>query len=128
MPGFHKELADSYHCTGKNNESAEMLVKMFSLIGMPEFAETLKHSFEQGGYDAVVRSQIHLMEHQPPGQYLSVVDLARLYGQLGQREKTLALCWKRDTVSIVPFCSTSRTIAASTSSTTTSATAPSYGR
>jgi TolB-like protein/DNA-binding winged helix-turn-helix (wHTH) protein len=89
--GLHKMLADSYHCTGRNKESAEMVVKMFSLIAMPEFAETLKHSFEQGGYDAVIRSEIHLMEHQPPGQYLSVVDLARLYGQLGQREKTLAL-------------------------------------
>ena len=89
--GLHKMLANSYHCTGKNKESAEMLVKMFSLSGMPEFAETLKHSFEHGGYEAVARSQIHLMEHQPPGQYLSVVDLARLYGQLGQREKTLAL-------------------------------------
>jgi TolB-like protein/DNA-binding winged helix-turn-helix (wHTH) protein len=89
--GLHKMLADSYHCIGKNKESAEMLVKMYSLAGMPEFAETLKHSFQQGGYDAVVRSQIHLMEHQPPGQYLSVVDVARLYGQLGQREKALAL-------------------------------------
>ncbi len=89
--GLHLQLAGSYHCTGKEKESAEMLVKMFSLSGMPEFAETLKRSFEQGGYDAVVRSQIHLMEHQPPGRYLSVVDLARLYGQLGQREKTLAL-------------------------------------
>ena len=89
--GLYKMLANSYHCKGENKESAEMLVKMFSLSGMPEFAETLKHSFEQGGYDAVVRSQIHLMEHPPPGQYLSVVDLARLYGQLGQREKTLAL-------------------------------------
>jgi hypothetical protein len=31
------------------------------------------------------------MEHQPAGQYLSVVDLATLYAQLNQREKTLAL-------------------------------------
>lgn len=87
--GLYKLLADSYHCKGNNKESVEMRVKMFSLAGMPEYAETLKHSFEQGGYDAVVQAQIHLMEHQPG--YRSVVDLAGLYGQLGQREKALSL-------------------------------------
>jgi TolB-like protein/DNA-binding winged helix-turn-helix (wHTH) protein len=87
--GLYKMLADSDHCIGKNRESVEMRVKMYSLAGMSDFAENLKRSFNQGGYDAVVRSEIHLMESQPG--YLSVVDLALLYGKLGQREKTLAL-------------------------------------
>lgn len=88
-PGVYKELADSYHCQGKDKESVAMRARMFSLVGMPEFAETLQRSFEQGGYDAVLRSGINLMEHSPG--YLSVVDLAGLYGQLGQRDKTLDL-------------------------------------
>lgn len=86
---LYKFLADSYHAKGENQKSAEMLEKQFSSIGRPEIAKELHHSFELGGYDAVVRLQINLMEHR--SGYIPVVDLAGLYGQLHQREKTLAL-------------------------------------
>ena len=88
-PILYKFLADSYHAKGENQKSTEMLEKFFSSIGMPKFAKELYHSFELGGYDAVVRLQIDLMEHR--AGYVPVVDLAGLYGQLHQREKTLAL-------------------------------------
>lgn len=68
-----------------------MLVQSFLLIGMSEYGSSLRQSFERGGYDAVVRSEIHRMEHQPVGQYLSVFDLAILYAQLRQPGRTLAL-------------------------------------
>jgi TolB-like protein/DNA-binding winged helix-turn-helix (wHTH) protein len=88
---LHYNLAIAYHCTGQDKESVERLAQFFSLISMPEYAESLRHAFEHGGYDAVLRSEIHSMEHHPPGQYLSVVELARLYAELGQREKALSL-------------------------------------
>jgi TolB-like protein/Tfp pilus assembly protein PilF len=88
---LHYNLAIAYHCTGKDKESVERLAQFFSLISMPEYAESLRHAFEHGGYDAILRAEIHGMEHQPPGQYLSVVELAGLYAQLGQREKALSL-------------------------------------
>ena len=88
---LHYVLSDAYHCDGKDKESVEKLAQFFSLISMPEYAERLRHAFEHGGYDAVLRSQIHGMEHHPPAQYLSVVELAGLYAQLGQREKAMSL-------------------------------------
>ena len=81
---LHYILSDAYHCDGEDKESVEKLAQFFSLISMPEYAESLRHAFEQGGYDAVLRSQIHGLEHQSPAQYLSVVELAGLYAQLGQ--------------------------------------------
>jgi tetratricopeptide (TPR) repeat protein len=89
--GLHSILSEAYHYNRKNKESVKMLVQSCSLSGMSEYGKSLRQSFERGGYNAVVRSEIHRMEHQPAGQYLSVVDLATLYAQLNQREKTLAL-------------------------------------
>ncbi len=88
---LHYILSDAYRCDGKDKESVEKLAQFFSLISMPEYAESLRHAFEQGGYDAVLRSQIHGLEHQSPAQYLSVVELAGLYAQLGQGEKAMSL-------------------------------------
>lgn len=87
--GLCRVLAESWQVKRKDKESVDMRARLFTLIGMSEFAKELEGSSAQGGYDAVVRSQIKLMEHQ--SRYLSVVDLAGLYGELGQRERTLAL-------------------------------------
>ena len=67
------------------------LERNFVLTGDNIAATGVRRVFEQGGYRAVVQWQIRDLEHKSTTQYVSPVLLADLYGQLGQRDKTLAL-------------------------------------
>ena len=53
--------------------------------------EDVRRAWERGGYNAVLEMQISSLEGMTSNQYVSPVDLALLYAQLGKRKETLAL-------------------------------------
>jgi hypothetical protein len=74
-----------------HKETVQMLEQFFLLSGDKRSAESVRQAFERDGYEAVVRWEITDAERKSAKQYVSPVDLALLYAQLGQRQKTLAL-------------------------------------
>jgi TolB-like protein/DNA-binding winged helix-turn-helix (wHTH) protein len=84
-------LSVTYRCKGMLKESVEALEQQLRLEGDTASAQGARRAFEQGGYNAVLHLQIDDLERKSLRQYVSPVDLAVLYAQLGQREKTLSL-------------------------------------
>jgi hypothetical protein len=51
----------------------------------------VRRAFQKGGYKGMVAWQIEHLEKRSASQYVSPLDFAGWYAQLGQREKTLSL-------------------------------------
>jgi tetratricopeptide (TPR) repeat protein len=90
-PGLHQMLSWAYQCKGKQKEAMQELERHLILSGDNASAENVRRAYSQGGYNAVLHWQIRDLEHKSASQYVSPFLLADLYGQLGQRKKTLAL-------------------------------------
>lgn len=84
-------LFDIYRCKGMDEQAAQFFEKALSLMGQTDSAKSARHAFQQGGYKAMLAWQISNLEKKSASQYISPVDLALGYAQLGQREKTLSL-------------------------------------
>jgi TolB-like protein len=83
-------LHNSYRRKGMNKEAAQALIRVFQLIHDSASADAVQLAFQQGGYQAVVRWQLSGLQKKAQTRYVSPVDFARLYAQLGEREETLA--------------------------------------
>jgi TolB-like protein/DNA-binding winged helix-turn-helix (wHTH) protein len=90
-PTLHWILYTTYRSKGMTKEATDMLEQRMVLMGDKVSAEGVRRAFQQGGYTAVLHWQISDMERRAATQYVSPVDLAYAYAQLGEREKTLAL-------------------------------------
>jgi TolB-like protein/DNA-binding winged helix-turn-helix (wHTH) protein len=90
-PGIFGVLAESYRGKGMKKEAAEMLAQQFAASGDTQAAAAIRHAYQLGGYDAVVRWQLGRLEKKSPTAYVSPVSLAELHAQLGEREETLSL-------------------------------------
>jgi TolB-like protein/DNA-binding winged helix-turn-helix (wHTH) protein len=90
-PGLHEMLSWAYQCKGKQKEAMQERERCLTLSGDNTSAENVRRAYTQGGYNAVLHWQIRDLEHKSSSQYVSPFLLANLYGQLGQRKKTLAL-------------------------------------
>ena len=65
--------------------------KLFLLAGDKEEAANIRHTFQQGGYKALLLRQASLLKQESAKHYVSPMALALQYAQLGDRDKTLAL-------------------------------------
>jgi TolB-like protein/DNA-binding winged helix-turn-helix (wHTH) protein len=90
-PEIHNELSKAYACKGMDSEFAEELAKESALSGDPASAAGIRRAFHLGGRRAVLLWQIDHLKKQSATSYVSPVDQAYLYAQLGRREQTLAL-------------------------------------
>jgi TolB-like protein/DNA-binding winged helix-turn-helix (wHTH) protein len=90
-PVIYGVLAESYRGKGMKKEAAEMLAEQFTASGDAPTAAAIRHAYQLGGYDAVVRLQLKRLEEKSTTSYVSPVTLAQLHAQLGEREKTLSL-------------------------------------
>jgi TolB-like protein/DNA-binding winged helix-turn-helix (wHTH) protein len=90
-PVIYGVLAESYRGKGMKKEVAEMLAQQFTASGDAPAAAAIRHAYQLGGYDAVVRWQLKRLEEKSRTSYVSPVTLAQLHAQLGEREKTLSL-------------------------------------
>jgi hypothetical protein len=69
----------------------QCLEKYYRLAEGPASADSLHRAFQRGGVKAAVEWQIKFVKARAASRYVSPVDLAELYAQLGNREETLAL-------------------------------------
>ncbi len=83
-------LASSYRGKGMDKESIQALEKFYRCSEGPSEAASLHRAFESGGVRAAVEWQINFVKAAARKHYVSPVDLAELYAQLGDRANTLA--------------------------------------
>jgi tetratricopeptide (TPR) repeat protein len=88
---LHWVLTEAYRRQGAEKEATQELEKMLLLGGDNASAGKVRHAFAQGGYRAVLRWELSDFKQKSAAHYVSPVDLALLYAQLGRREETLAL-------------------------------------
>ena len=72
-------------------EAAETQAHWLLASGDRDGAEHVRRAFRQGGYKAISQWQIAALRKQAATAYVSPVNLALLYAQLGDKEQTLAL-------------------------------------
>jgi TolB-like protein/DNA-binding winged helix-turn-helix (wHTH) protein len=89
--GLHWMLCDTYRRKGDLKEAAQQWETIERLEGHKDTAATIHREFEKGGYKALLLWQINNLKQQSAKQYVSPVDLALQYAQLGQKEQTLSL-------------------------------------
>lgn len=84
-------LNDAYRYKGMQKEAIEAEEKAYLVAGDKLSAQSERQAFAQGGFKAVLLWRLDILQRKSPTQYVSPVDLAELYAQLGRREETLAL-------------------------------------
>jgi TolB-like protein/DNA-binding winged helix-turn-helix (wHTH) protein len=84
-------LFDIYRCKGMYSQAVQFLENGLFLSGEKDSAEGVRRAFQKGGYKGMVAWQIEHLEKRSASQYVSPLDFAGWYAQLGQREKTLSL-------------------------------------
>jgi TolB-like protein/DNA-binding winged helix-turn-helix (wHTH) protein len=96
--GLLYTLHVAYRCKGMKKEAVRTLERYLNVSGgnsawyaWKNSSEDVRRAWERGGYNAVLQMQITSLEGMAPKQYVSPVDLALLYAQLGKRKETLAL-------------------------------------
>jgi TolB-like protein/DNA-binding winged helix-turn-helix (wHTH) protein len=86
-----KQLADSYHWKGMDKEAVAMLARHISARGDLPLSAAVRRAFETGGYAAVVRCQLAVVEKRARTVRVSTFELADLHGRLREHDETLAL-------------------------------------
>ncbi|MGA2535765.1 MAG: winged helix-turn-helix domain-containing protein [Terracidiphilus sp.] len=82
---------DTWRRMGNYKQAVDAWAKWHILIGDPQSAANLRRAYEQGGPRGFVRWQLGQRLLQAKSHYVSPVELASYYAQLGDRERTLAL-------------------------------------
>ena len=83
-------LYNSYRRKGMDNEAVQALIRVNQLNHDTASAAAIQRAFQQGGYKAVVRWQLSGLKKEAETHYVSSIEFARLYAQLGEREEALA--------------------------------------
>jgi TolB-like protein/DNA-binding winged helix-turn-helix (wHTH) protein len=83
-------IALAYRGKGMQREWAQAYEKQLHGDGDPTSAAAVQRAFQRGGQKAVVNWQLEQLQAKSKTNYVSPVDLALLYAQLGDREKTLS--------------------------------------
>ena len=84
-------VAGIYGGMGMFNEALPYWEKSYRLGGDAASADALHRAFLKGGQRAVLRWQLSHLEKESATHYVSPVDVAAVYAQLGDREHTLGL-------------------------------------
>jgi hypothetical protein len=71
--------------------AAQSFEKGLLLVGDKDSAEAVGRAFQKGGYKGMAAWQIEHLEKKSASHYVSPMDFAVWYAQLGQREKTRSL-------------------------------------
>ena len=81
---------DTLRRMGNYKEAVDAWVKWHILMGDPQSAVDLRRAYERGGVRGFVRWQLDRRLIQAKHHYVSPVELASYYAQLGDKERTLA--------------------------------------
>jgi TolB-like protein len=83
--------ADVYRRMGKHKEAVETWARWDILTGDTQSAANMRRAWNRGGARGEVRWQLGRRLLQSKSSYVSPVELASYYAQLGDKERTLAL-------------------------------------
>jgi TolB-like protein/DNA-binding winged helix-turn-helix (wHTH) protein len=82
---------DTWRRMGNYKEAVDTWAKWHILMGDPQSAVNLRRAYDRGGARGFVRWQLGRRLLQAKSHYVSPVELASYYAQLGDKERTLAL-------------------------------------
>ena len=83
-------IALAYRGKDMPREWAQAYEKQLQVEGDPASAAAVQRAFQHGGRKAIIHWQLDRLQGKSKTSYVSPVDLALLYAQLGDREKTLS--------------------------------------
>jgi hypothetical protein len=83
-------IALAYRGKDMPREWAQAYEKQLQVGGHPASAAAVQRAFQRGGQKEVIHWQLDQLQAKSKTSYVSPVDLALLYAQLGDREKTLS--------------------------------------
>jgi hypothetical protein len=84
-------VARIYYAKKMDKEAAQFLEKSLLLSNDSKSAPDIKRAYQQGGYRGLVSWQLHQLQIKSKSQFVSPLDQAILYAQLGNREQTFSL-------------------------------------
>jgi TolB-like protein/DNA-binding winged helix-turn-helix (wHTH) protein/Tfp pilus assembly protein PilF len=87
---LHWMLCDSYRRKGDLKKAAEEWERAFLLSGNKEEAAAIRRTYDKGGYQALLLLRLSGLKKQSATHYVSPMEFALQYAQLGRREETLA--------------------------------------
>jgi TolB-like protein/DNA-binding winged helix-turn-helix (wHTH) protein/Tfp pilus assembly protein PilF len=82
---------DTLRRMGNYKEAVDVWARWHILTGDPKSAVNLRRAWDRGGARGFVRWQLDRRLLQSKSRYVSPVELASYYAQLGEKERTLAL-------------------------------------
>jgi hypothetical protein len=82
---------DTFRRMGNYKEAVDVWARWHILTGDPQSAVDLRRAWDRGGASSFVRWQLGRRLLQSKSHYVSPVELASYYAQLGDKERTLAL-------------------------------------
>jgi TolB-like protein/DNA-binding winged helix-turn-helix (wHTH) protein len=83
-------VARIYYAKKMDKEAAQFLEKSLLLSNDSKSAPGIKRAYQQGGYRGLVSWQLHQLQIKSKSQFVSPLDQAILYAQLGNREQTFS--------------------------------------
>ncbi len=83
--------SDIYRRMGKYKEAGDALARWLILIGDPKSAGDVRRAWNRDGARGLIRWQLDQRLRESKTHYVSPIDLATCYAQLGDKERTLAL-------------------------------------
>src|ERR1700677_4649217 len=87
---LHWMLCEAYRRKGDLKQAAKEWEIGLLLSGNKEEAENIRRTYEKGGYQALLLRQVANFKKQSATQYVSPMQFALQYAQLGRRDETLA--------------------------------------
>ena len=90
-PGLLFLEKEVWRCRGNYKQAMEALARLHIISGDLKSAADLRHAYEIGGARGFIRWELKQRLLQAKSRYVSPVDLALHYAQLGDREHALAL-------------------------------------
>jgi len=88
---MYRLIAMAYRGKGMPREWEQAYERQLQAEGDPTSAAAIQRAFQHGGQKAVIHFQLDQLQSKSKAGYVSPVDLALLYAQLGDQEKTLEL-------------------------------------
>jgi TolB-like protein/DNA-binding winged helix-turn-helix (wHTH) protein/cytochrome c-type biogenesis protein CcmH/NrfG len=86
---LHWMLCDAYRRKGDLKQAAKEWEIGLLLSGNKDEAEAIRRTYEKGGYQALLLRQVTNFKKQSATHYISPMQFALQYAQLGRREETL---------------------------------------
>jgi TolB-like protein/DNA-binding winged helix-turn-helix (wHTH) protein/Flp pilus assembly protein TadD len=88
-PRLHQRLAEAYWHKGMKRDAGLELEKAALLESDKPGEAAIRNAFEKGGYEGIIRLQLTALNSRAQKEYVSPLQLADQYAQLGLKEQAI---------------------------------------